>query len=231
MDCTNGTSVDEESKLTPKLLKKINRHTDKRQFEIMKFLANGLQLRDVSKAKSVSSLYRALESGCATRETAVVLLQYLLDKASVDPQCARELSTYTSGTHDIAELHPRLYFREMLLRVSEEMESDDFVRFRDTVEHKLDAHVNKHKSSLAVFQRLIDVGALKVRKESVEQLEQWLVDSGRQNIAREIVQKYREEYLEHSEPGGLSSVCTNASLQLHLCGRQAREHVITQIRA
>ncbi len=228
MDCTNGTSVDEESKLLPKLLKKINGHTDEQQFEIMMFLSKGLQLRDVSKADSVSSLYRALESGYATHETAVALLQYLLDKASVDRECTRQLSTYTSGTHDIAELQPRLYFRVMLLRVSEEMGSDDFVRFCNTVEHKLEANVKNFKSPLAVFQRLIEVRALEVTKESVEQLKQWLVDSGRQNIAREIVQKYRETHLEHSEPGRLSSVRTNASLQLQLCGKQAREHVITQ---
>ncbi len=173
----------------------------------MKFLANGLRLRGVSKVNSVPSLYRALDSACPSRETAIILLQHLLDKACVDPECRSQLSTYTTGAHDVASLQPKLYFREMLLQVAEEMGGgSSFEEFRNIVKIELDANVNKYKSPLAVFERLIDVGALKVRKESVEQLEQWLIYSGRNDIAHGTVQRYRETLLEDSEPGGLKFV-------------------------
>ncbi len=185
------SSSGEEVKPLSVILVEINQHTDEAQLEKLRFLARGLfQTRHVDDADSVPSLYRTMEQHQDTSKRAVFYLHYMLEKASVKPECTNQLSSYVEQVQAHGK-PPMFYFREMLLDVAESFNQRQFKSFRNVVEVELKANVNNFENALRVFQRLIYVGTLTMAEESLDQLKQWLVDSGMGSTAEEVVQRYK----------------------------------------
>ncbi len=195
----------ERLKPLPVVLNEVSNCTDDWQFKKVQFLARALlPYGHVEEADSIPKLYRKLKEYRDTCDRAVYLLKRVLDKASVTPRYTEQLNKYLTAVRENEDCSA-LLFREMLLKVAEELGNEFFETLLGLVEDVIKAHPTKIKDTLELFQHLINIGVLKDAEESLDTLMEWLDHIGRQDT-KAAVQEYKE--LHHPQSELRDTTCT-----------------------